>query len=160
MKDMSLRNVLLLLAAVIIALLVLGFVSTLLNQLIPITIALVVGVVLGRMSGSVDLRAVVWNAVRRQKPAKAEAPQTEAQPATDAEVQSEVEAIKQRIADTESPPEEEAEITDFDIKTEEEVLAEAQRREAEIAQKNAQYDPEAALAERRRRLLGDQADKS
>ena len=41
MKDMSLRNVLLLLAAVIVALLVLGFVGTLLNQLIPITIALV-----------------------------------------------------------------------------------------------------------------------
>ena len=72
----------------------------------------------------------------------------------------EVEAIKQRIADTEAEPEKEAEITDFEIKSEAEILAEARRREAEIARQSTEYDPAAALEERRRRLLGDQADES
>ena len=160
MREMSLRNVLLLLAAMIAVLLVLGFISTLLNQVIPITIALVAGVVLGRLSVKFDLRAVLWNLVRRQEPADDKQQRAESQPAGEDEVGRKVEAIKQRIADTESAPQAEPEITDFKFKSEEEILAETRRREAEIAQQGNEYDPSAALAERRRRLLGDQTDDS
>lgn len=159
MKDMSLRNVLLLLGAVIVALLALGLVSTILSQIIPVTIALVAGVVLGRMSVNVDVSTALMNIIRRRnQPATEKKPETkDPQPATD-EMRGEVEAIKERIADKESQPEEKAEIADFDLRSEGEVLAEARRREAEIAQQSSEYDPAAALAERRRRLLGDQAD--
>lgn len=161
MNNISLRNVLILLAAVIVVLLGLGFVSTVLNQVIPITLALIVGVVLGRMSVNVNLVDVVKDALRRQttpaaKPEAAKpdtAPQT--QSVADAQVQADVEAIKQRLADVESEPQSQAEVTDFKIKTEEEIQAEARRLEDEVARRNATYDPAAALAERRKRLLGD-----
>ena len=160
MSNFNLRNALILLVAVIAALLILGFVSTILNQLIPITVALIVGLVLGRMSVRVDLLAALKNILRREAQ-----PQTVQKPAavemTDDpdEVQEEVEAIKQRIGETETPePETEDDLSDFVIKTEEQILAEARRREQEIARKNNEYDPAAALEERRRRLLGDKAD--
>ena len=165
MNNISLRNVLILLGAVIVVLLALGFVSTVLNQVIPITLALIVGVVLGRMSVSVNLVDVVKDALRRRpKPAASKpettqaAPQSQTQSLPDEQARAEVEAIKRRIADTESEPEQQAEVTDFRIKTEEEIQAEARRLEDEVAKRNATYDPAAALAERRKRLLGD--DKS
>ena len=166
MKDINLRNVLVLLGAVLIALLALGFVSTVLNQIIPITIALAVGVVLGRMTVNVNLLSVLRELVRRT-PARA-APQADqpkaeaAQEAADEPVRAGVEAIKQRITDVESETgaQQEAEITDFKIRSEEEILADARRLEDEVARRSAAYDPAAALAERRKRLLGDQGDQS
>jgi hypothetical protein len=153
MKNLSLRNMLILLGAVIIALLALGLVSTLLNQIVPITIALVAGLVLGRLSARVDLLAAVREALRRDQSAKPAAHAAEKPAVADAEVQANAEAIKARLADQEEP-EPTPEITDFVIKTEEEILAEARQREAELASKKTAYDPAAALEERRRRLLG------
>jgi len=167
-NNISLRNVLLLLAAVIIGLLVLGFVSTLLNQIVPIVIALVVGIVLGRLSVNVNVVELVKDTVRR-RPAQAEAKAEPAQTAdsahqpaqaSDEQVRAEADAIKKRLGDVEAEPAQGAEITDFKIKTEEELQAEARRLEAEVAKRSAQYDPSAALEERRRRLLGGQHDKS
>lgn len=169
MNNISLRNVLILLGAVIAVLLALGFISTALNQVIPITLALVVGVVVGRMSVNVNLVEVVKDALRRRpaqaaaKPEAAQAtPQQQAQTesAPDEQARAEVEAIKRRIADVESEPAPQAEATDFTIKTEAEIQAEARRLEDEVAKRNAAYDPAAALAERRKRLLGNQADES
>lgn len=165
MNNISLRNVLILLGAVIVVLLALGFISTVLNQVIPITLALIVGVVLGRMSVNVNLVDVVKDALRRQPKQAAPktetaqvAPQEQAKPIADEQARAEVEAIKRRIADVESEPEPQAEVTDFRIKTEEEIQAEARRLEEEVAKRNASYDPAAALEERRKRLLG--GDKS
>lgn len=166
MNNISLRNVLILLGAVIVVLLALGFISTVLNQVIPITLALIVGVVLGRMSVNVNLVEVIKDALRRQprqavsKPETTQtaAPQEQAKPIADEQARAEVEAIKRRIADVESEPEPQAEVTDFRIKTEEEIQAEARRLEEEVAKRNASYDPAAALEERRKRLLG--GDKS
>ncbi len=167
MNNISLRNVLILLGAVIAVLLALGFISTVLNQVIPITLALIVGVVLGRMSVNVNLVEVVKDALRRRpsQAAKSEAAQSTPQQAQtqsppDEQARAEVEAIKRRIADVESEPAPPAEVTDFTIKTEEEIQAEARRLEDEVAKRNAAYDPAAALAERRKRLLGNQADES
>ncbi len=161
MNNLSLRNIVILLGAVIIALLVLGFLSTLLNQIIPITIALIAGLVLGRLSGRVDLVAAARNALRRDQTADSETPveqATEPTATADDDLADEAAAIKARLAD-QAEPEPPAEITDFEIKTEEEILAEARRRETELASKKAEYDPAAALAERRRRLLGEDDDK-
>jgi hypothetical protein len=161
MNNISLRNVLILLAAVIVVLLGLGFVSTVLNQVIPITLALIVGVVLGRMSVNVNLVSVIKDALRRQptqaaKPEAAKPDTVQASPLQDEQARAEVEAIKRRIADVEPEPEPQAaEVTDFKIKTEEEIQAEARRLEDEVSKRNATYDPAAALAERRKRLLGD-----
>jgi hypothetical protein len=166
MNNISLRNVLILLGAVIVVLLALGFISTVLNQVVPITLALIVGVVLGRMSVNVNLVSVVKDALHRQPAAKPQATQTAVQSQSqeqtlpDEQARAEVEAIKRRIADVDSEPKQEAEVTDFKIKTEEEIQAEARRLEDEVAKRNASYDPAAALAERRKRLLGDQADQS
>lgn len=163
MNNISLRNVLILLGAVIVVLLALGFISTVLNQVIPITLALIVGVVLGRMSVNINLVDVVKDALRRQpkqaapktQTTQAAAPQEQAKPIADEQARAEVEAIKRRIADVESEPEPQAEVTDFRIRTEEEIQAEARRLEDEVAKRSASYDPAAALAERRKRLLGD-----
>lgn len=166
MNNISLRNVLILLGAVIVVLLALGFISTVLNQVIPITLALIVGVVLGRMSVNVNLVEVIKDALRRQpkqaapktETTQVAAPQEQTKPIADEQVRAEVEAIKRRIADVESEPEPQAEVSDFRIKTEEEIQAEARRLEEEVAKRNASYDPAAALEERRKRLLG--GDKS
>ena len=158
MKNLSLRNMLILLGAVIIALLALGFVSTLLNQIIPITIALIAGLVLGRLSIRVDLLAAARTSLRRdptEQPAADQAEQATEEPAPiAADLQADADAIKARLEDKEAS-ESTPEITDFEIKTEEEILTEARQREAELASKKADYDPAAALAERRRRLLGE-----
>lgn len=166
MNNISLRNVLILLGAVIVVLLALGFISTVLNQVIPITLALIVGVVLGRMSVNVNLVEVIKDALRRQpkqaapktETTQVAAPQEQTKPIADEQARAEVEAIKRRIADVESEPEPQAEVSDFRIKTEEEIQAEARRLEEEVAKRNASYDPAAALEERRKRLLG--GDKS
>ena len=152
MKNLSLRNMLILLGAVIIALLALGFVSTVLNQVIPVTIALIVGLVLGRLSAQVDVLAAIRNALQRdQTEQPAEQPQQQANELDS--IDSQAEEIKAHLEDKEEP-EPIPEITDFDIKTEEEVLSAARKREAELADKKSEYDPTAALEERRRRLLG------
>jgi hypothetical protein len=164
MNNLSLRNVLILLVAVVLALLALGFVSTLLNQIIPITLALVVGVILGRLSVRMNLVEMVKEALRRPaRQAAAPAPaqrESQAAQATPEPLRAEVEAIKRRLEDVqpEPAPQAESEKLDFEIKTEEQVLQEARRREEEIARRNASYDPAAALAERKRRLRGDKAD--
>jgi hypothetical protein len=163
MKNISLRNILILVAAIIGALLLLGVVGTLVNQIAPITVALIVGVVLGRMSASVDLLASLKSAIRREKQETKSEPVAATPQQSDTaedEIQAGVEAIKRRIADEPEAAPEQAEPSDFEIKTEEQILAEARQREAEIARQTNAYDPAAALEERRRRLLGDQADDS
>jgi hypothetical protein len=155
MNNLNLRNVVLLLGAVIVALLVLGFISTILGQIVPLAIALVIGVVLGRMSHQVDVRAALMNSVRRQ--AVAQIRQQAAQPKTSQSTEKPAAAaVPERLVD--KPPADDAPITDFEIKTDAELQAEARRLEEEVARKSAEYDPMTALEERRRRLLGDQAD--
>lgn len=157
MNNLNLRNVVLLLAAVIVALLALGFISTILGQIIPLVIALGIGVVLGRMSNQVDMRTALMNIVRRQVTSQMQ--QQVAQPKSSQVTEKPAAAaVPERLVD--EPPASNDAITDFDIKTEAELQAEARRLEEEVARKSAEYDPRAALEERRRRLLGDQADEA
>jgi len=168
---MTFRNALTILGGVIVVLLVLGLISTFLSQLLPVSIALVAGFALGRVSVRVDIVALLRGLLERRQIATAAPAQDTAKPAeTQAKVEAEVEvetdplkaeaeAIKARLSDAEAEAPE-APISDFDVKTEDEVLAQARRLEDEASKKAAEYDPSAALEERRRRLLGDQADES
>lgn len=171
MNNSTLRNVLILVGVVVVALIGLGILSTLLTQIVPIGIALLVGFIVGRLSTNAGMvqritgrnRETTAAATdqqqqatpRQQRREPAAAPAAEA-PARD--VQAEAEAIKARLADAEEKAPA-REITDFDIRTEDEVLAEASRLEDEIKKRAATYDPSAALEERRRRLLGGKADE-
>jgi hypothetical protein len=162
---MNFRNVLTILGALVLLLLVLGLLSTVLTQIIPIAIALIAGFALGRVTVNRDLFAMLSGAIQSRRAVAAAPVQETTQPAQtvakadDDSVQTEAAAIKARLSEVEAEAPE-APISDFDIKTEDEVLAQARRLEDEASKKAAEYDPTAALEERRRRLLGDQADES
>lgn len=165
---MEFKNVVVLAAVVIVALIVLGFLSTILNAIVPLTVVAVVAFILGRVSTQMNLVEAAGRLLRRgsaavgqsaaAKPAASEPAQAVAE---DAQVEREAEAIKQRLGAPEAetaPPQD-----DFVIRSEAEIMSDMKRREAEIAQKKAAPsadDVAAALEERRRRLLGDQADQS
>ena len=169
MNNTTLRNVLILVGVVIVALVGLGILSTLLTQIVPIGIALLVGFVVGRLSTNAGVMQRVTGRGRESTEAAEEQasekptrrrrgkPAAEA-PAPEQDVDAKAEAIKERLADVEEKTPQ-TDVTDFEIKTEQEVLAEARRLEDEIKKRAAEYDPSAALEERRRRLLGDKADE-
>lgn len=146
MKDLNLRSVLTLTALVIGALLVLGVISTILTNILPLAIALIVGFVLGRLSANVNL----LDALRRRAAQPAASP---APPQTQAET-----APPTRLAEAEAPAAPEK--VDIAIKTEAQVLEEARRLEAEAAQSASPQDVQAALEARRKRLLGGEGDES
>lgn len=175
MNNLSLRNVLIVLGALIAGLIILGVISTVLTQIVPLAIVAIVAFVLGRLSVNVNLLDVVRNALSSaataattpaEKPAarpavtKAAPPQKDPLPKTDQLPQTDrLDKAKSNMIDSESEPKP---LEDFVIKSEAEILAEARQREAELSQKKnaAADDVAAALEERRRRLLGDQSDKN
>lgn len=165
MNDKFVRNVLIVAGLVIAGVVGLGVLSTVLTAIVPLTIALVAGFVLGRLSVHFNLidfvrgrlqaaavaraaQAVTSPAQTQAAPAKAEAPQQNAAPAPERLIDE---------ADTPDPAQEAEDKIgklDFEIRSEAQILEEARRREQEIAQKSAAYDPRAAIEERRKRLLG------
>lgn len=167
---MEFKNVVMLAAVVVVVLIVLGFVSTVLNAIVPLAVVAVVAFILGRVSTQVNLLEAAGRLLRRgsaaaAKPAASQAkkPTPGQQPAAQSdEVAREAEAIKRRLSEPETASPAAAK-DDFELRSEAEILAEMKRREAEIAEKKAAPSADevaAALEERRRRLLGDQADKS
>lgn len=161
-KNLNVRNILILIAAVIGVLLVLGLLSSVVNALLPISIAAVIGFALGRASGGMSLREML---AKIPKPARSQA-------AADTPSAAEAETIvrpparaEKRPAAPVSEPTPEAEeaaterLTDFVIKDAETLSAEARQLEERVAARNRDYDPAAALEERRRRLLGDQSNE-
>ncbi len=146
MKDLNLRSVLTLTAIVIGALLVLGVVSTILTNIVPLAIALIVGLILGRLSASVNL----LDALRRRAAQPAARPAAAARPAPPP-AQAEA-APPARLAEAEAPAAPEQ--VDLQIKTEAQVLEEARRLEEEATQRASAQDVQAALEARRKRLLG------
>ncbi len=162
--DKNTRNMLIVFGVVVVALVALAFIGNLLSQILPLTIALVVGIVLGRLSVNVNLADVARKAISQRQTRKASPqaakPKAAAKPAAQAEPDAtqQLEARRQRIADAEpAPAEAKPELNDFEIKSEADILAETREREAEIRQKQASADAvQAALEERRRRLLSGQ----
>lgn len=171
MSGENTRSILLIVAAVVVGLAALGFLSTILNAIVPLTVVALVAFFLGRASrdrdlvgmatgalrraGSVAARSAAENAVRSvTKPKEAAEPK----PAQAAEKPvAPARATESRLADTASETPAEAEavpLTDFQIKSTEEIEAEAARLRDEVARRSADYDPMAAIEERKRRLLG------
>lgn len=166
MNDKFVRNVLIVAGLVIAGVVGLGVLSTVLTAIVPLTIALAAGFVLGRLSVHFNLIDFVRGrlqaaAVARAAQAVTSPAQTQAAPVKAAEAprQNAAPAPERLIDEADTPdPAQEAEEKigklDFEIRSEAQILEEARRREQEIAQKSAAYDPRAAIEERRKRLLG------
>jgi uncharacterized membrane protein len=162
MNNPAVRNGIILIVAVVIAVVLLSFLSTLLSAVVPIGITAIVAFILGRMSVNFNLLNFIRSA-RAAKPAASaekvvEAPVkaaavSKAAPAKAAEKPT---PAAERLADE---PKKESILLDpdFQIKTPEQIEAEARLLEQEATSKaaNASADAvHAALEERRKRLLG------
>ncbi len=172
-------------AAVVIGLVVLGFISTILSNIIPLALVALIAFILGRLSHRVNYLQLGRRTLNRAREAaetsveKAAAhAQTrkeaagydaaaqdanrklarEAQSAAEtAAARAEERAVEApaRLVESETPPEDPTAKPDFVIKTAEQIQAEARLIEEEAAKKAQAQDVQAALEERRRRLLGE-----
>lgn len=160
MKDLNLPNLLAAVAIVIVAIIALGFVSTLITTILPLTIVAVIAFILGRMSARTNLlnlgTALFKRASNNIATARAQAkvePKSESRTATTSEAS--LTERQNRLAEKEEPAAE----AGFTLRSEQEVLSAARRREEEIIAKSRQdYDPMSAIEERKRRLLGDKSE--
>jgi hypothetical protein len=158
MDGKKIRNVAIGVGVVALVIIALSLVSAFLTSVVPILITAVVAFVLGRMSVNMNLLDLVRRGRGQQSAAKpAEKPAAK-------RAQAPARADDQPAKAAEKPPKQvevpvlpEADDADFRVKTVDDVLKESRRLEDEISQRNAAYDPTAALEERRRRLLGDQS---
>jgi len=165
MNNPAVRNGLILIVAVVIAIIVLGFLTTLLSAIVPIAITAIIAFVLGRLSVHFNLMNFI-RSTRAAKPAEAAAPVKTVEAAPKAALATEKPApaktapkpapAAERLADE---PKKDSILLDpdFEIKTPEQIEAEARQREQEAMQKakGASEDAiQAALEERRKRLLG------
>lgn len=185
MKDINARNVVIAVAAVVIGLVVLGFIGTILSNIVPMAIVAVIAFILGRYSHRINYLQVGRDAAKRM----GEAAQSAASKAAErAEVRQQAQGYdkaaqeaNQRIAsetvnaaeqaaakaeakaaeppahlvETEVPAEDDAAVKPPEVKTIEQIQAEARLVEQEAAKKASALDVQAALEERRKRLLSD-----
>lgn len=162
-KNLNVRTILIAVAAVIGLLLVLGMLSSVVSALLPLGIALLIGFVVGRSSAGMSLNEMVAKIPIPQR--QQTVPADEAQAQTEAPRQKTTPVAPRREQPAEAAaPDPQADqaaerLTDFVIKDAETLSAEARALEERIAARNRDYDPAAALEERRRRLLGDQSNE-
>jgi hypothetical protein len=204
MNNINARNVVIIVAAVVIGLVVLGFIGTILSNIVPLAIVAAIAFILGRMSNRVDYLQLGRDAAKRmgdaaqsatgksaeraetrqqaqgydktaqeanqriaaeattaaeQAAAKAEAKAAEP-PARLAETEAKAVEPPARLAESEAPVEEDLSPTPkLDVKTVEQIQAEARLVEQEAAKKASTLDVQAALEERRKRLLSGKSDE-
>lgn len=161
-KNLNVRTILIAVAAVIGLLLVLGMLSSVVSALLPLGIALLIGFVVGRSSAGMSLNEMVAKIPIPQR--QQTVPADEAQAQTEAPRQKTTPVAPRREQPEAAAPDPQADqaaerLTDFVIKDAETLSAEARALEERIAARNRDYDPAAALEERRRRLLGDQSNE-
>lgn len=160
---MNARNVLIASAAIVGGLIILGFVSTILNAIVPLTIVAVVAFMLGRMSVKTNLLQAGMNLASRATAKREPASKpVEAAPVQQAALEESNKALPKtgKLAQTERLDAAKLNIKDFEeIKSSEQVIADAKKLEDDLAKRNADYDPAAALEERKKRLLGDKPDQ-
>jgi hypothetical protein len=165
MNNPAVRNGVILIAAVVIAIVVLGFLTTLLSAIVPIAITAIIAFILGRLSVHFNLLDFI-RSTRAPKSAEAAAPLKAVEAAPKAGVVTERPApaktvdkpaqAAERLADE---PKKDSILLDpdFEVKTPEQIEAEARKREQEAMQKATSTSEDAiqaALEERRKRLLG------
>jgi hypothetical protein len=167
MNLQNVRNIVIVIGAVVVGVAALGFLTTLISSVVPIAITGVVAFALGWMARGGDLNrffsrgsaaaAKVETLVTSVSTARAEAKPTPAKTTAP-------DAAKTAERPADEPPAAKDALLDpnFEIKTPEQIEAEARRREQEIAKKATSATPQdvaAALEERRKRLLGDKGDE-
>lgn len=160
MKDLNLPNLLAAVAIVIVAIIALGFVSTLITSILPLTIVAIIAFILGRMSASANLFNLGTTLFKRagNNITKARA-QAKVEPKSDSKTATSSEASLTERQNRLAEKEEAAPEAGFTLRSEQEVLSAARRREEEIIAKSRQdYDPMTAIEERKKRLLGDKGE--
>lgn len=171
MKNINIRNILLVIGAIVLVVLGMNILSTLVGAIIPIFITGVVAFILGRVTAGRSMGALfrtaqtagstVMAAASRmveEKPpvvvqGKVNAPAAAAPPVEQAApppaVKAEPEVKNRELLDE-----------DFEVKTPEQIAAESKRLEAEASQKASTMDAKALIEERKKRLLGNQGGES
>jgi predicted lipid-binding transport protein (Tim44 family) len=165
MNGTNVRNILIVIAAIVVMIAALGFISTLLTSVVPIAITAVIAFILGRTTAKrsvLDLFQSARNRVEQTvagtakvvEQATAQAPKAASrEPATPTQTKAAPVASAPAPA---AAPLKNTELLDedFEVKTPEQIEAEARRLESEVNQQTKAYDPQAALEERKRRLRG------
>ncbi|MBN8618712.1 MAG: hypothetical protein J0L63_07390 [Anaerolineae bacterium] len=174
MKNINVRNILLIIAAVIAVILGMNLLSTLVGAIIPIIITGIVGFALGRSTANRSLGDLVRTAqtagssvvtaaskMIEEKPATVTGSATTASAPAVQKPAAEKPAAAEPAPAAETPPLKNIELLDpdFEVKTPEQIQEEARRLESELTQKAAAYDPKAALEERKKRLLGNKGSE-
>ncbi|MBC6936739.1 MAG: hypothetical protein DWB42_12990 [Chloroflexi bacterium] len=189
MNDINARNIVVIVAAVIIGLVVLGFIGMILSNIVPLAIVALIAFILGRTSHRVNYLQLGRNAVNRAREAAetsvekaaaraetrkeaagyGEAAQDANQRlAQEARTAAEAAAARAeqraaeapaRLVESETPAEDLTAKPDFVVKTAEQIQAESRLIEEEAAKKAQAMDVQSALEERRRRLLGEKGDQ-
>lgn len=164
----TVRTVLLLIALVVVGLMAINFIS----NIVPILVTAVAAFLIGRLSASTDVVAVVRGlfnrgavsavagaaaaVVKSTASAPAAKSTAEAKPAAKP-VDAALQERANRLKDEPAPKDEQLLDEDFQVKTSEQIEAEARAREQELLQKREEPNPDAvqaALEARKKRLLG------
>jgi hypothetical protein len=160
MRNINAGSVIIVAAVIVVALVILGFLSTLLSNVA------IVAFILGRRSHEVNYLQAAGDLLRRGVTQAARAQTTaKAKPAATKTVMATVVQAKPKTVEIAPPAQPERQqqaeenLADFEPKSEEEILGAARLREQEILKNKDAYDPTAALEERRRRLLGQNGEQ-
>jgi hypothetical protein len=166
--DKNVRNLLIMGGVVIAAIVVLGFINSLLSAIVPMAIVAVIAFILGRLSTRMNLLKATGSVLGSllgviRASSKAASKAAAARPAPQkpaAKAESAPVAIPVAEEETESPAETDDDVSSLNlaIETEEDLQAKTRRLEEEVARRNVNYDPQAAIEERKRRLLGKTED--
>jgi hypothetical protein len=144
MSSANIRNILLVIGAIVVVILGMNILSTLIGAIIPIAITAVVAFIMGRLSASRNLLDLVRSASASMVTVTEKVAEM-SKPVAKGESSAATPALKNpQLLDP-----------NFEVKTPEQIEAEAQRLEAEVGQKTVTYDPKAAIEERKKRLLGN-----
>lgn len=163
MNNINIRNILLVIVAIVAVIFGMNVLSTLVGSIIPIAITGVAGFLLGRFTANRSMGQLFRTAQNASTSVMAAASKiVEERPATTVvgKASSPAPAPVAEKPAAASPELKNPELLDpnFEVKTPEQIEAEARRLEAEVSQKAAAYDPKAALEERKKRLLGDKGN--
>lgn len=166
MNNINIRNVLLVIGAIVLVVLGMNILSTLVGAIIPIFITGVVAFILGRMTAGRSMGALFRTAQTAGSTVMAAASRmVEEKPPVVVQGKVNASAATTPVEQAAPPAAEKAEPQlknrelldpDFEVKTPEQVAAESKRLEAEASQKAAALDPKALIEERKKRLLGNQ----
>lgn len=172
MNNINIRNVLLVIGAIVLVILGMNVLSTFIGAIIPIMITAIIAFIAGRVTAGRSMGHLFRTAQTAGSTVMAAASRIveEKAPVTvqgkvntpAAKPAEKIEKAAPTPAATETPNLKNPELLDpnFEIKTPEQIAAESSRLEAEASQKAATLDPKALIEERKKRLLGNQGGQN